>query len=361
MTEITQENVLEALKEVNDPLSGKSIVEEGRLSSIFIKDSKVIFSINAHPDHIDEYVTVRSAITDIVEKIDGVESSLITLTAEKGQDNNEPQEQKEFDGTANIKNIILVASGKGGVGKSTVASNLAATFALDGKKVGLFDADIYGASQPRMMGCYQKPETDEKGIIQPPIVHENMKFMSLGLLVNSEDPIIWRGPKIHGALNQLLKGVNWGDLDLLVVDMPPGTGDVQLSIANLLDISGAVIVSTPQEVALVEARKAVTMFSKVNIPTLGIVENMSYYLCPNCGERDEIFDNGRAQQAAREMSVEFLGEIPINSGLRLAADKGTPFVLDKKEDDISAIYKNLSKHLLAILNLGKSCKYSQNG
>jgi len=352
MSEISKEKILEALSRIEDPVSGKNLPESGLLSEIFIQDDKVIFSIVVERVNVEPMRDVQSKAKQAVEALDGVKSALITLTSRKEDE----KIAEAFDGTTAIKHIILVASGKGGVGKSTVAANLAVSFAQNGKKVGLLDADIYGSSQPRMMGAHKKPELDRHGVLNPLIAH-GVKFMSIGLFVSTGEPIVWRGPRIHSAISQLLKGVNWGELDILVVDMPPGTGDVQLSIASLAEVSGAVIVTTPQEVALSEARKGITMFKKVNIPTLGIIENMSYHICEHCGARDNIFDSGKSAEVAREMMCEFLGEIPINSNIRIASDKGIPFVSEYKDENIGTIYINIANRISAILSMGKSCKY----
>jgi len=245
----------------------------------------------------------------------------------------------------NVKHIIAVASGKGGVGKSTVSANLAAAFVALGKKVGLLDADIYGASQPRMMGLRPKPETNENDLIVPPQAH-GMKVMSMGFFVDPEAPVIWRGPMVHSAIQQLLRDVEWGDLDILVIDLPPGTGDAQLSLAQNVPLAGAIIVSTPQDVALSEAKKGLTMFRKVNVPVLGLIENMSYHMCSSCGHREHIFDHGGVREAAEKMQTSFLGEIPLHIDIRTASDGGTPLVLENPGHPLSLLFRGIAQEVL---------------
>jgi ATP-binding protein involved in chromosome partitioning len=231
---------------------------------------------------------------------------------------------------ATVRRVIAVASGKGGVGKSTLAVNLAVAMSLAGLKVGLLDADVYGPSVPRLLGLTGKPELDDNGKLRPLEAH-GLRMMSIGNLVAEEAPVIWRGPMVHGVLRQMLADVAWGEMDVLVIDMPPGTGDAPLTLAKLARLSGAVIVSTPQDVALADARKAIGMFQKLDVPILGIVENMSAFVCPHCGERSEIFGHGGARREAERLGVPFLGEIPLDAVLRETSDAGTPIVAAQPE------------------------------
>ena len=260
------------------------------------------------------------------------------------------QTQTNQDGTStqtnrdlapNVKHIVAVASGKGGVGKSTTAINLAISFASIGLSVGILDADIYGPSLPRMMGINEKP-TSIDGKILEPIEKYNIKCMSIGFLVPEDSPTIWRGPMVMSALEQMLRDVNWGSLDIMVVDMPPGTGDAQLTMSQRVPLAGAVIVSTPQDIALLDARKGLNMFRKVDVPVLGIIENMSMFICPNCGETSNIFGHGGAKQEANDLAVDFLGEVPLHMDIRETSDAGTPVALKSPVGEHAVIYKSIA-------------------
>jgi ATP-binding protein involved in chromosome partitioning len=240
-----------------------------------------------------------------------------------------------------VKHIIAVASGKGGVGKSTTAVNLALGLAANGISTGLLDADIYGPSMPRMLGVTEKPESADGKQLKP-IERYGLRTMSIGYIVNEDTPMIWRGPMVSSALEQMLRDVQWGELDVLVVDMPPGTGDAQLTLAQRVALAGAVIVSTPQDIALVDARKGLNMFRKVAVPVLGIVENMSYFLCPKCGERAEIFGHGGAREEAEKLGVPFLGEVPLHLDIRTTSDSGHPIVVAHPDSPHSQVYKNIA-------------------
>jgi len=330
MSEITKELLLKELSTVIAKNSKKDIVSLGLISGISINGRKVSLAITIDPKKSKEMEEVRKKAQEVIENINNVDSATVILTAEKTAKNS----------YSNIKYFIAVASGKGGVGKSTLASNLAQALSSMGKKVGLLDADIYGASQPRMMGIGVKPEVNEDNKIIPPIAH-GVKLMSMGFFINEESPLIWRGPMVHGAINQLIDDVAWGDLDVLIIDTPPGTGDVQISIAKKLPLSGVVIVTTPQAVALSEAKKSLLMFKKVGAPILGIVENMSYHICSECGNREDIFDHGKSRKMAKALNVDFLGEIPLNTAIRIASDSGKPFVTEDNNDELVETYKNI--------------------
>ena len=354
MRTLTTETVLEQLKSISG-------LTPQMVSGIAIDAGKVVFAIEIDPAKAKQFEPVRLAAEAAVKKIPGVVSVMAVLTAEKNSPPTpQPQQQKQAlhkissrPVAPHVKHIIAIASGKGGVGKSTVAANLAQAFVAMGKKTGLMDADIYGASQPRMMGIRLHPETNENDMIVPPVAH-GLKVMSMGFFVEETAPVIWRGPMVHSAIQQLLRDVDWGDLDMLVIDMPPGTGDAQLSLAQNVPLSGAVIVSTPQDVALSEAKKGLLMFKKVNVPVLGLIENMSYHICSSCGHREDIFNHGGVRVAAENLGVPFLGEIPLHVDVRIAADAGTPLVAAQRNHVISDSFKNIAARIWTTLPAEKT-------
>ena len=363
MVSISKENILEKLALVKDPELRKDLVSLDMISDIIIKNGNIGFSIEVDPKRGPSLEPLRKEAENVVRKIPGVLSVSAVLTAHRGIQNNEntpttskaqqpvaSTNGKSRDLAPGVKKIIAVASGKGGVGKSTTAINVAISLGLQGLKVGILDADIYGPSLPRMIDVNEKPKSHDGKTLEP-IQKYGLKCMSIGFLVPEDTPTIWRGPMVMSALQQMLKDVAWGNLDALVVDMPPGTGDAQLTMSQRVPLAGAVIVSTPQDIALLDARKGLNMFKKVNVPVLGIVENMSTFICPKCGEPTEIFGTGGAKQEALRLGVDFLGGIPLHKDIRTTSDDGTPIVLEfpdsihsKSYRDIaSAIWKNASK------------------
>ncbi|MGE3626662.1 MAG: iron-sulfur cluster carrier protein ApbC, partial [Hyphomicrobiales bacterium] len=260
---------------------------------------------------------------------------------------------RQIAGVPGVKNIVAVASGKGGVGKSTTAVNLALAFQANGLKVGVLDADIYGPSMPRLLGITGRPQPVQGNVLKP-MEGYGLKVMSMGFLVEEDTPMIWRGPMVMSALTQMLKEVAWGELDLLVVDMPPGTGDAQLTMAQQVPLAGAVIVSTPQDLALIDARKGLNMFRKTDVPVLGIVENMSYFLCPSCGTRSDIFGHGGARHEAEKLGVPFLGEVPLHMDIREKSDAGQPVVVSEPEGPHAAIYRDIAKKAWAEIERHKA-------
>lgn len=343
---ITENDVLNKLKLVQDPDLGKDIVTLGFVKNLKIQGTHVSFDVElttpACPvkDELKAQAIFRVREIPEVTEVDVTMESNIRARANMNQ------------GTMlqGVKNIIAVASGKGGVGKSTVASNLALALAKCGSKVGLLDADIYGPSIPTMFGIHEKPDVNEMQQIIP-LESLGIKLMSIGFLSPDDAPVIWRGPMVHGILQQFLTKVDWGHLDYLVIDLPPGTGDAQLSLTQSAPISGAVIVTTPQEVSLIDARKGLKMFEKVKVPVLGIVENMSYFICPDCDKRHNIFRTGGGERTAKELHVPFLGEIPIDAEVVEAGDAGIP-ILERKPDSPAAIaYQKVTGRIAAELSI----------
>ncbi len=343
MATVSEESVRGTLAGVVDPGGAGALPGLAVISGLVIKDGNVGFALEVDPARGPKLDGLRRAAEAAVLAMDGVTSVTAVLTAHRAGQSGAAQKAPAHDhahghgqgraqgsvparpDVAGIRSIVAVASGKGGVGKSTVATNLALALALQGLRVGLLDADVYGPSLPRMMNIRDKPQTkDGKTLI--PLVNHGIKCMSIGFMVAEDTPTIWRGPMVMSALEQMLRDVEWGELDILVVDMPPGTGDAQLTMAQRVPLAGAVIVSTPQDIALLDARKGLNMFRRVDVPVIGIVENMSYFLCPHCGERSEIFGHGGARDEAERLGVPFLGEIPLHLSIRVAGDAGTPIV-----------------------------------
>lgn len=353
MANVTEADVMAALARIVDPDHGKDVVSAGMISGLVVKGSNVGFAIEVDPNKGAEKEPLRKACEEVVTQLQGVTSVTAVLTAHRtapagGQQQQRPPQQLPGQAKANqradipgVKSIIAVTSAKGGVGKSTTAINLAVALSQQGKKVGLLDADIYGPSVPRLMGLEGKPESPDGKSIDPMAAH-GIVCMSIGFLIEGDTPMIWRGPMVMSALEQLMRDVNWGELDVLVVDMPPGTGDAQLTMAQRTPLTGAVIVSTPQDIALIDARKGIAMFQKVDVPVLGIIENMSYFLCPSCGERSEIFGHGGARETAGELGCDFLGEVPLHMAIRETSDGGAPIVSSDPENPHSAIYRELA-------------------
>jgi ATP-binding protein involved in chromosome partitioning len=339
---LTKDNVLDALKNISVS-GGIDLLSAGVLSEIVIHKDKVYFALNVPPKDARAYEPVRKAAEEAVKALPGVAGAVVTLTADtKGQA--APQSAAQGApgrGIGGVKYIIAVASGKGGVGKSTTAVNLALGFNQNGLKVGLLDADIYGPSMPRLLAISEKPALAGENLLLP-IEKYGLKVMSMGFLVDEETPMIWRGPMVMSAIAQMLKDVAWGGLDLMVVDMPPGTGDAQLTLAQQVPLAGAVIVSTPQDLSLIDARRGLNMFKRVNVPVLGIIENMSFFVCPKCGERSDIFSHGGAKAEAERLGVPFLGELPLHMSIRETSDSGKPIVVAEPASLHAGLYKSIA-------------------
>jgi ATP-binding protein involved in chromosome partitioning len=392
---VTKEQVLDQLRRVKGPDLQSNLVDLGLISEVLLRDDRVYFSITVPAERAEELEPLRQAAEKVVKDIKGVAGVTAVLTAEKAAGRPTasaapPRGQapesarvaeararaaggastgqapaaapqagggRQTTGVPGIKHMIAVASGKGGVGKSTTAVNLALGFKAIGLKAGILDADIYGPSQPRLLGLSGRPEVLQGKTLKPMEGH-GLKAMSMGFLVEEGTPIIWRGPMVVSALTQMLRDVAWGELDVLVIDMPPGTGDVQLTMAQQVPLSGAVIVSTPQDLALIDARKGLNMFRKVDIPVLGIIENMSYFLCPKCNERTDIFGHGGAHEEADKLGVTFLGEVPLHMDIRTTSDEGRPIVAAQPDGTHAQIFRDIAKRAWAELesSLGTRAK-----
>jgi ATP-binding protein involved in chromosome partitioning len=367
---VTKNQVVEQLRRVKGPDMKANIVDLGLVSEILLKDGRAYFSITVPPERASELEPLRQAAEKVVREIDGVKGVTAVLTAERrdgasagggtapeslrvrqaraqaaaGHARAQPHglaSGSRLVAVPSIKHMIAVASGKGGVGKSTTAVNLALGLQAIGLAAGILDADIYGPSQPRLLGLTGRPHVLEGNILQP-MQGYGLKIMSMGFMVDESTPVIWRGPMVVSALTQMLRDVAWGDLDVLVIDMPPGTGDVQLTIAQQVPLSGAIIVSTPQDLALIDARKGLNMFRKVDVPVLGIIENMSYFVCSKCGERHEIFGHGGAKSEAEKLGIPFLGAVPLHMEIRVTSDRGQPMVVSSPESIHAQIYREVA-------------------
>jgi ATP-binding protein involved in chromosome partitioning len=356
---VTQQRVLDTLAKVMSP-RGVALTEANVLSAITANNGKVFFSLNVDAAEAGAWENVRAQAEAAVRAIPGVTAAMVALTAERKPGAAVPPPHRHAPGIAPVSShrppqgpaspmskqseipgiaaVIAVASGKGGVGKSTTALNLALGLRALGLRIGLLDADIYGPSVPRLTGIREKPLlNDDRKMI--PLQRFGLAIMSIGFLVEEDTAMIWRGPMVMSAITQMLRDVAWGTLDILVVDMPPGTGDAQLTLAQNVPLKGAIIISTPQDLSLIDARRGLAMFKKVNVPVLGIVENMSYFQCPHCGTRSDIFGHGGARQEAERLAVPFLGEVPLHMSIRVTSDSGTPVVESEPDGPHAAIYR----------------------
>ena len=344
MSELSKAAIEAQLKTVQDRYLEKDLVSSKALKDIDITDGKVFLRVElGYPagNYRDE---LKSEIETLISAMEGVSSVEATIEQRVAAH----AVQKSLKRIEGIKNIIAVASGKGGVGKSTTSANLALALASDGAQVGILDADIYGPSQPRMLGISGTPESKD-GTTLEPMQNHNLKAMSIGFLVEEDTPMIWRGPMVTQALEQLLKDTNWGELDYLIVDLPPGTGDTQLTLSQKIPVSGAVIVTTPQDIALLDARKGLSMFEKVEVPVLGVVENMSIHICSECGHAEHIFGQGGGERMSEEYNVDFLGSLPLDISIREHADNGNPTLVSDPDGKISEMYRDISRKMSARL------------
>jgi ATP-binding protein involved in chromosome partitioning len=366
----TKESVLAALAAVKSP-DGAPLTQTGKLSDVVAADGKVFLSITVDAALVPQWEPVRKAAEAAVRAVPGVTSAMVALTGERtpgaarsappprpaaqGHGHahghaHAPRGERPVQGPPGVAAIVAVASGKGGVGKSTTAINLALGLRDLGLKVGVLDADIYGPSVPKLLGIRGKPETIGGNRLKP-MSGYGLTVMSIGFLVAEETPMIWRGPMVMSALTQMLREVEWGTLDVMVVDMPPGTGDAQLTMAQQVPLAGAVIVSTPQDLALIDARRGVEMFKRVNVPVLGVIENMSFFVCPKCGERHDIFGHGGAQHEAEKLGVPFLGEVPLHMAIRETSDAGKPVVATEPDGPHAKIYREIAARVRDQLKL----------
>jgi ATP-binding protein involved in chromosome partitioning len=411
---LTQTQVLDALRRVKGPDLEGNIVDLGLVSEVLIRDGKVYFAITVPAERAEELEPLRQAAAKVAGDIAGVTGVTATLTAEAGSGGGRrgapsggsapesarvqaarakaaggtapgaghahahghghehshgpaprgpapgPSGPRQAAGVPGVKHLIAIASGKGGVGKSTTAVNLALGLQANGLKVGILDADIYGPSQPRLLGLTGRPQV-VSGTTLRPMEGYGLRAMSMGFLVDEGTPIIWRGPMVVSALNQMLREVEWGDLDVIVIDMPPGTGDVQLTMAQQVPLSGAIIVSTPQDLALIDARKGLNMFRKVDVPVLGIIENMSTFICPKCGERSDIFGHGGARDEAEKLGIPFLGAVPLHMDIRAKSDLGQPVVATSPDGPHARVYREIAARAWAEVEAQKGARTEPPG
>lgn len=346
-----RDDILNVLKGFTDPASGSDLVASGMVRALNVDGGEVRFVLEIDPTRAQAMQPMKVEIEDKLNELDGVESVSIVMTAHsaskpppdlKGSRPAEPQGPQKIPG---IDRILAVASGKGGVGKSTVSANLAAALAAEGRRVGLLDADVYGPSQPRMLGVSGRPSSpDGKTIL--PMRNHGVTMMSIGLMTREEEAVVWRGPMLMGALQQMLNQVQWGALDVLIVDLPPGTGDVQMTLAQKAELTGALVVSTPQDIALLDARKGINMFEKLGTPIVGMIENMSTHICSQCGHEEHVFGHGGVAAEAEKLGVPLLAEIPLALDIRVASDGGAPIVVSKPESTQAQSFRALALRLI---------------
>jgi ATP-binding protein involved in chromosome partitioning len=336
----TEAQLLEALKSVVDPNTTKDFVSSKQIRNLRVEGGDVAFDVELGYPAKSQIPGFRKALITAARSVAGVENVSVNITSKITAH----AVQRGVQLLPGVKNIVAVASGKGGVGKSTTAVNLALALAAEGASVGILDADIYGPSQPMMMGISGRPESAD-GKTMEPMENYGVQVMSVGFMVEPDNPMIWRGPMATQALDQLLRQTNWRELDYLIVDMPPGTGDIQLSLSQRVPLTGAVIVTTPQDIALLDARKGLKMFEKVNVPILGVVENMAVYCCPNCGHTEHIFGADGGKHMATEYNVDYLGALPLNMSIRVQADSGRPTLVSEPDGEIANLYKAMARQV----------------
>jgi ATP-binding protein involved in chromosome partitioning len=340
MPALNEAVLLDALKAVIDPNTGKDLVTTKALKNLRVEGGDVAFDVELGYPAKSQMPALRKALIAAARTVAGVENVSANLSSKIIAH----AVQRGVQLMPKVKNIVAVASGKGGVGKSTTAVNLALALAAEGASVGILDADIYGPSQPMMMGISGRPESSD-GSTMEAMQNYGVQVMSIGFLIDADNPMIWRGPMVTQALEQLLRQTNWSDLDYLIVDMPPGTGDIQLTLCQKVPLTGALIVTTPQDIALLDARKGLKMFEKVGVPILGIVENMAVYVCPNCGHSEHIFGADGGKKMAAEYGVDYLGALPLNLSIREQTDSGRPTVVSEPDGEIAAIYKSVARQM----------------
>ena len=349
---LTRESVLDALKTINDPVSGEDIVSAGLTRGLNVEGSAVRFVLEIDPAKSSIYEPVLASAQAAVQELDSTAEVSAVLTAHSAKAPPDLQTKSKAapqgpQSVPGVNHIVAIASGKGGVGKSTVSANIACALAAEGRRVGLLDADVYGPSQPRMLGVSGRPASpDGKTIL--PMRNHGVTMMSLGLMTNEDQAVVWRGPMLMGALQQMLMQVQWGALDCLLVDLPPGTGDVQMTLAQKTTVAGAIIVSTPQDVALLDARKGIDMFNQLNVPVLGMIENMSTHICSNCGHEEHVFGQGGVKAEAAKMNVPLMAEVPLHIDIRLAADGGAPIVVSKPDAPQSQAFRDVARQMIEL-------------
>jgi ATP-binding protein involved in chromosome partitioning len=338
--DLSESALFDALKAVIDPNTGRDFVSTKQLKNLKVEGGDVTFDVELGYPAKSQMPALRKALIAAVRTLAGVDNVSVNMSSKIVAH----AVQRGVQLMPKVKNIVAVASGKGGVGKSTTAVNLALALAAEGASVGILDADIYGPSQPMMMGIQGRPESAD-GQTMEPMTNYGVQVMSIGFLVDADNPMIWRGPMVTQALEQLLRQTNWSDLDYLIVDMPPGTGDIQLTLSQKVPLTGAIIVTTPQDIALLDAKKGLKMFEKVGVPILGIVENMAVHVCPSCGHVEHIFGADGGKRMAEQYGVEYLGALPLNLSIREQADAGRPSVVSDPDGEIAAIYKTVARQV----------------
>jgi ATP-binding protein involved in chromosome partitioning len=344
----TEESIREALAQLIDPATGRDYVGSGEVKAVDLEGGKVTVAVELGYPAKSVAEEIKQSITEKLRQLPGVDKVAVSVSTNIVSH----AAQAGLKLLPGIKNVIAVASGKGGVGKSTTTANLALALAAEGARVGILDADIYGPSQQMMMGLSGRPESTDGKTIEPMQAH-GVQTMSIGVLIDMDQPMVWRGPMVTQALEQLLRDTQWKDLDYLIVDLPPGTGDIQLTLSQKVPLTGAIIVTTPQDIALIDARKALKMFEKVNVPILGIVENMSIHVCSNCGHEEHIFGEGGAQRMSGDYGVDLLGQLPLDIRIREQADSGRPTLVSDPDSAASRIYKEVARKAAAKIAMKK--------